>query len=577
MRKRATNFIRNSLSLKSLEALFIMALFGGVFCVNTAEADVYASQLKVTNPDTTEFDGNFSDGSGARLFFTLNDTATVVNIDVIHVPSGEVVYEQDLADLGRGRHSIIWDGSGSTSSSSYIFEVRAEQPNYSDTEWTVTYNSGDVNIFSRGVDAVRDMDSDRFGLYEAPNTGGPLGTGIRLYNADGSFHDPALIAVDEEEGGSVDWGNSSDDIYSGVLDDEERFYVSAIPQGLVRRINRDSSVTPVVSGLRFPKGLYIDGTGADRVLYIADSNKVVRAAVGNDDVFTGELEVVGEFENAYPRNVALDDDGYLYVSFRAAADDLESDPEGLRKFDISGALPVTDGDSEWALGPEQTNRLASLEIDRGSDSGTSADDILYYATRAGNDDPADGIWRVDDINSFGPGVDQIVSDTALFADMADPDNANISDKAAIALDAAGNFIMMENANENMFFVAPPGDGATNSFVTTSPDTMEVMQGVAIDDPTGPISFQLHQNYPNPFKSSTTISYRLGQSGETTLTVYNTLGQEVRTLVSRQQAAGPHEIRWDGRNSAGTRVSSGVYVLRISSGTYENQIMMTLVK
>jgi len=60
--------------------VFVFALF---FQTQQALANVYAAQLKITNPDTTEFDGNFEDGSAALILFYLNDDASSVSIDVI--------------------------------------------------------------------------------------------------------------------------------------------------------------------------------------------------------------------------------------------------------------------------------------------------------------------------------------------------------------------------------------------------------------------------------------------------------------------------------------------------------------
>ena len=73
---------------------------------------------------------------------------------------------------------------------------------------------------------------------------------------------------------------------------------------------------------------------------------------------------------------------------------------------------------------------------------------------------------------------------------------------------------------------------------------------------------LQQNYPNPFNPSTTIRYGLPRAGVVSLIVYNTLGQEVARLVSREQDAGYHEVRFDGTN-----ISSGIYFCRLKAGEY----------
>jgi hypothetical protein len=75
---------------------------------------------------------------------------------------------------------------------------------------------------------------------------------------------------------------------------------------------------------------------------------------------------------------------------------------------------------------------------------------------------------------------------------------------------------------------------------------------------------LGQNYPNPFNPITEIAYTLTESGFVTLRVYNTLGQEVRTLVNGIQNAGRRAVLWDGKNNDGVRVSSGIYVYRLQT-------------
>jgi predicted GH43/DUF377 family glycosyl hydrolase len=75
----------------------------------------------------------------------------------------------------------------------------------------------------------------------------------------------------------------------------------------------------------------------------------------------------------------------------------------------------------------------------------------------------------------------------------------------------------------------------------------------------PAAFTLDQNYPNPFNPSTTIRYGLPKRSHVTLTVYNTLGQQVATLVNESQEAGDYSVRFDGRELA-----SGAYFYRIQA-------------
>jgi hypothetical protein len=88
----------------------------------------------------------------------------------------------------------------------------------------------------------------------------------------------------------------------------------------------------------------------------------------------------------------------------------------------------------------------------------------------------------------------------------------------------------------------------------------------------PRAAELLQNYPNPFNPSTTIRYALPQRSRTTLTVFNTLGQQVATLVNDTQEAGNHDVRFDGSGLA-----SGVYFYRLTAGEYVNTKKLLVIK
>ena len=73
------------------------------------------------------------------------------------------------------------------------------------------------------------------------------------------------------------------------------------------------------------------------------------------------------------------------------------------------------------------------------------------------------------------------------------------------------------------------------------------------------------NYPNPFNPSTTIHFTLPEPSSVRLTIYNALGQEVRTLLNTAQEAGEYTVQWDGRDARGQVVSTGVYLYRLQAG------------
>ena len=78
----------------------------------------------------------------------------------------------------------------------------------------------------------------------------------------------------------------------------------------------------------------------------------------------------------------------------------------------------------------------------------------------------------------------------------------------------------------------------------------------------PAAFQLKQNYPNPFNLSTTIGFQIPEVAHVRLDIYDLRGQLVRSLVDEMKPAGAHQIKWNGKNSDGNIVASGVFFYRI---------------
>jgi len=127
--------------------------------------------------------------------------------------------------------------------------------------------------------------------------------------------------------------------------------------------------------------------------------------------------------------------------------------------------------------------------------------------------------------------------------------------------------------------------ASDLFGATANDQMyfddygieEYIVGIGDDQPQIPAEFSLQQNYPNPFNPSTSIKYALKENANVTLKIYNMLGQEVKTLVSANQAAGFKEVAWDGTNNSGAKVASGIYIYRLEANNFVASHKMLLMK
>ena len=92
----------------------------------------------------------------------------------------------------------------------------------------------------------------------------------------------------------------------------------------------------------------------------------------------------------------------------------------------------------------------------------------------------------------------------------------------------------------------------------------------------PENFRLFQNFPNPFNPTTTISYNLPEDTEVHLKIYNLFGQEVRTLVNETQSAGSKSVVWNGKDTSGRIVSSGLYIYRLEAkNMVQNKKMLFL--
>ena len=91
------------------------------------------------------------------------------------------------------------------------------------------------------------------------------------------------------------------------------------------------------------------------------------------------------------------------------------------------------------------------------------------------------------------------------------------------------------------------------------------------------SFVLRPNYPNPFNASTVIGYEVPAETELRLTIFNSLGQQVRELVHEHQPAGYHSLSWDGRDDAGLPVVSGVYFIFLDTRMGLRQQRMLYLK
>ena len=112
--------------------------------------------------------------------------------------------------------------------------------------------------------------------------------------------------------------------------------------------------------------------------------------------------------------------------------------------------------------------------------------------------------------------------------------------------------------------------ATELILYTRPITVSIIDSISTNlnerQDNNIYMFSLAQNYPNPFNPTTTIRFEIPRAELVSLRIYNLLGQEVRTLIHNQMAAGSHEVQWNGTDDHARMVSSGIYLYRLETNT-----------
>jgi len=140
-----------------------------------------------------------------------------------------------------------------------------------------------------------------------------------------------------------------------------------------------------------------------------------------------------------------------------------------------------------------------------------------------------------------------------------------------------DFVMNYNTDLDARVVINCGGEEGNVFIDNI--SLKVLPSTDVASQKNPIpeEFQLFQNHPNPFNSNTSIRFSVSKSAKVHLTVYDVLGQQIRTLVSELKSAGEHERVWNGEDQKGQNVPSGLYMCRMRAFGTVKTIKLLLVR
>ena len=249
--------------------------------------------------------------------------------------------------------------------------------------------------------------------------------------------------------------------------------------------------------------------------------------------------------------------------------DLPFEMEFARLFDATGPVPYI-----GAVPLSQNVFLSSWILDNASEvfpGGASplseANKYNYMLNRRATDPFGDPVGPADKSLVFGLGGGADGDATAGTGYTIAPGDTITTGVALVGGNDAADFIANGKAALQKW------SDLGNDITVFAP----IFTGIGDDLAGIPTEFSLDQNYPNPFNPTTTIKYGLKEASDVELTVYNMLGQKVRTLVSAQQNAGYQSIQWDGRNDNGSKVASGIYIYKLSANDFVSSRKLILMK
>ncbi len=143
-------------------------------------------------------------------------------------------------------------------------------------------------------------------------------------------------------------------------------------------------------------------------------------------------------------------------------------------------------------------------------------------------------------------------------------------------ECSGGVVLMSLPLHSGYQALLEGNGSAAKFIRYLLEE-EFALGIAEELATIPTDFHLYPSYPNPFNPNTTLRYDLPEQAHVTLTIYDILGRQVRTLIDQFEEAGYRSVIWDGTNDQGEHVGAGVYLYQVRAGKYAKVRKMVLLK
>jgi hypothetical protein len=497
--------------------------------------------IDISNPTSPTLLGNYDTSGEARGVTVSGDFAFVADygsgLQVIRVFQHEVNFE---AKVGR---SLFVDASSDT-----IFRTRLTTTQTDSVQWELSAD-GDVNWQAFCPDAgwnkMNVPGTDllwRSTLFWEESGDNPAVTELQIEWLVAAGAIEKIVDVPDDQGGWVQTHFTR----SG-RDFPDETALAILNYGIWRRVDNTALIAALNSASSYltPESAAIDTPDLNGIPFITyKGTKYVQSRV----VVTASSFPPGTW--AWVANVpAVQQDTYIAIIPTAADSSVFGTNHTVFVMTAHTTTPsiwyVSEPDSGYSLdniAPAVPTGFA-VAYNTGSGNKLSWDqcpdaDFQYFNIyRSSNPD-------------FIPSPSDLVH-SAIAANWADPeyDGWNVYYKVA-ALDFVGN-------------ESPPASAGTVTAAT---------------DPAIPQTYRLYPNVPNPFNPTTSIRYDVpAGGGMVTFRIYDVSGKLIQTVLDGSQTAGQRTVTWNGRDSQGRSVASGVYFYRLQAPGYEKTLKMVLVQ
>jgi hypothetical protein len=277
------------------------------------------------------------------------------------------------------------------------------------------------------------------------------------------------------------------------------------------------------------------------------------------------------------------DDDYLYISADVTDDDLNAD--GTEPA-YSGTQPWMGDALEFFIGYYDANLLEDYHKHRDVDAAGTGDWRIAFTawgttgTATSNDTEFPGVNTTVFQKFTGDGY--IIEAQIAMDSLAMNNNIVILDGTRLPMQINANDMDPQLHSDSSRTLQANWGTQSGHEGWLRPGAwgfLEVINGpTAIDEELEQsLTFELYSNYPNPFNPTTTIRYQVPKVTDVTIEIYDILGHKIRTLVDGQKTPGKHKAEWDGRNSAGKSVSSGIYFYTLKTVEFTKTHKMMLIR